>query len=223
VGALKCVQLSEGQLEMLRIHMAAPDQTVTARHLARALGFAKWTAANLRYGKLAGRLCSELNVSPPVKLSVLVELLKAPGFEYALRLRPAVVEALQELGIAGQSAWSFQEELGTHEPLVEGAAFTVQVSAFERNPVARQKCIAHYGESCTICGFHFGAAYGTSAAGYTHVHHLKPLASIGERYVIDPITDLRPVCANCHAVIHMRRPPFSIEEMKGMMRAKGGG
>lgn len=116
-----------------------------------------------------------------------------------------------------KESWLAQEELPADEPLVEGASVTVKVSAFERNPLARKKCVEHYGSTCTICGFSFGAAYGSTAAGYVHVHHLKPLASIGKEYVIDPIKDLRPVCANCHAVIHMRQPPYSIEEVKGML------
>jgi len=217
VGAFKRAKPSESQMEMLRVHLAAPDHTITARHLARALGFANWNAANLHYGKFAGKLCNELNVTPTTNLSVLTEFFKAPGSEYELRLRPSVIEALKELGIEGFGNWSPQEELGIEEPLVEGASFTVQVSAFERNPVARQKCIAHYGTGCSVCGFNFGGSYGSSADGYIHVHHLKPLASIGEEYVIDPIKDLRPVCANCHAVIHLRQPPYSIEEMKSML------
>lgn len=221
VGALKRIEPTDRQLEMLRVHLAAPDQTITARHLALALGFANWNAANLHYGKFAGKLCNELNVSPSTNLSVLVEFFKAPDSEFELRLRPSVIEALAELGVVGQGAWSFQEELGAEEQLVEGASFTVQVSAFERNPVARHKCIAHYGTSCTACGFSFGAAYGSSAEGHIHVHHLRPLASIGEEYVIDPIKDLRPVCANCHAVIHLRQPPYSIEEVKGMLHGGG--
>lgn len=217
VGALRRVEPNESQLEMLRIHLAAPDQTITVRHLARALGFPNWNTTNLLYGKFAGKLCNELNVSPTTNLSVLVEFFKAPDSEYDLCLRPSVIEALKELGIGGHGTWSFQEELGIEEPLVEGASFTVQVSAFERNPVARQKCIAHYGTSCSVCAFNFGATYGSCAGSYIHVHHLKPLASIGEEYVIDPIKDLRPVCANCHAVIHLRQPPYSIEEVKGML------
>lgn len=217
VGALKRIEPTERQLEMLRVHLAAPDYTITARHLALALGFTSWNAANLHYGKFAGKLCDDMNVAPSTNLSVLVEFFKSPGSEYELRLRSSVIEALNELGIAGRSAWAFQEEMGTEEQLVEGASFTVQVSAFERNPVARRKCIDHYGTNCAVCGFDFGVAYGSSAAGYAHVHHLKPLASIGEEYVIDPIKDLRPVCANCHAVIHLRRPPYSIEEVKGML------
>ena len=217
VAALKRVEPTENQLEMLLVHLAAPDHTLTVRHLARAVGFAKWNAANLHYGKFAGKLCDELNVTPTTNLSVLVEFFKAPGSEYELCLRPSVIEALKELEIADQGRWSFQEELGIEESLVEGASFTVQVSAFERNPVARQKCVAHYGTSCFVCGFDFGATYGGSAKNYIHVHHLKPLASIGEEYVIDPIKDLRPVCANCHAVIHLQQPPYSIEEVKGML------
>lgn len=113
-----------------------------------------------------------------------------------------------------------QEELPADTPLFEGARLVVQVSAFERNPIARRKCISHYGTSCSVCGFNFGATYGSSAENYIHVHHLKPLASIGAEYVIDPINDLRPVCANCHAVIHLRQPPYSIEEVKAMLHGE---
>jgi len=218
VSAFRRTQPSESQLEMLRIHLAAPDQRITAPHLARALGFANWRAPIVLYGKFAAKLCNELNVSPTTKLAVLARSNKSPSLEYELCLRPSVTEALRELGIGGQGTWSFQEELGIEKSLVEGASFTVQVSAFERNPVARQKCIAHYGTGCSVCGFNFSATYGSSAEGYIHVHHLKPLASIGEEYIIDPIKDLRPVCANCHAVIHLRQPPYSIEEMKVMLR-----
>jgi predicted HNH restriction endonuclease len=223
VDAFQRVKPGERELEMLRIHLAAPEQTITARHLARALGYTRWTAANLQYGKFAGKICEVMNVRPKIKLLVLVILLKAPGSEYMLRLRPAVVEALKQLGIEKHSSWLFQEEFGLDEPLVEGSAFTVQVSAFERNPVARQKCIEHYGTNCSICGLSFGSLYGNVAKGYIQVHHVIPLATIGKKYVIDPIKDLRPVCANCHAVIHLRQPPFTIEEMKRIVRHKGKG
>lgn len=218
VRALKKVQPMGQRLELLRVHLAAPDHSVTAPHLARALGFANWRAAISFYGKFAGELCDELHVAPTTKLTVLAQPYKSSGLEYGLRLRPAFIAALTELGIGNQDAWSFQEELSVEKLLVEGATFTVQVSAFERNPVARKKCIAHYGTGCVICGFDFGVAYGKDAEGYIHVHHLKPLASIGEEYVIDPINDLRPVCPNCHSVIHLRQPPFSIEEVMGMRR-----
>lgn len=217
IDALKKIAPTDSQWEMLRVHMAAPDHVITVRHIARALGFPNWNTTNLLYGKFAGKLCKELNVSPSTHLSVLVTFSKAPDAEYDLHLRPAVIEALKEFGLSGSDKWQPQEELGNEEPLVEGASFTVRVNAFERNPVARKKCIDHYGTGCAVCGFSFGAAYGSAADGYIHIHHLQPLASIGEEYVIDPVKDLRPVCANCHAVIHMRQPPYSIKEVKIML------
>ena len=117
------------------------------------------------------------------------------------------------------NGWAPQEELPAETPLFEGARLVVQVNAFERNPIARQQCIAYHGCNCSVCGFNFNDAYGSSAEGYIHVHHLKPLASIGKEYAIDPINDLRPVCANCHAVIHLRQPPYEIDELKGIFQA----
>jgi HNH endonuclease len=103
------------------------------------------------------------------------------------------------------------------EPLVEGAAKSVSVTVYERNPLARQQCIAHYGTTCFACGFSFGDVYGETADGFIHVHHLKAIAEAGERKV-DPIKDLRPICPNCHAVIHLQNPPLSIVELKRMLK-----
>lgn len=79
VGALTRSNPTEGQWEMLRIHLAAPDRMISARHLARAIGFSDWHGANLHYGKFAGKLCKELGVSPSTNLSALVEFFKTPG------------------------------------------------------------------------------------------------------------------------------------------------
>lgn len=49
-----------------------------------------------------------------------------------------------------------------------------------------------------------------------------PISEIGTEYEIDPIKDLRPVCPNCHAVIHLREPAFSIEEVKAMLERTEG-
>jgi predicted HNH restriction endonuclease len=70
-----------------------------------------------------------------------------------------------------------------------------------------------------VCGFNFGAAYGELAEGFIHVHHIRPLSEIGEEYKVDPISDLRPVCPNCHAIIHLGGETRSIEEVKQLVAA----
>jgi hypothetical protein len=110
-----------------------------------------------------------------------------------------------------------EEEPG--ERFSEGQVTQLLVNAYERNPQARAACIAHYGARCYVCRIDFGERYGPTVNGFIHVHHLCPLSSIGQEYAVDPVADLRPVCPNCHAVIHSRKPPYSMEEVRRMLRA----
>jgi hypothetical protein len=100
------------------------------------------------------------------------------------------------------------------EEQVEGGRVTVQVNRFERDSGARKRCIKLFGTACSVCGFDFERAYGDIGIGFIHVHHLIPLAIIRQRYKINARTDLRPVCPNCHEMLHKKKPPFSVEELK---------
>lgn len=124
-------------------------------------------------------------------------------------------KALELMGIEVE-ATDFQspDDVLPTDRLLEGQVKTVTVNAYERSQVARSKCIAHHGLICCVCGMTFESVYGPIGAGYIHVHHLVNLASIGREYVVDPVRDLRPVCANCHAMLHTASPPLSIEELK---------
>lgn len=113
--------------------------------------------------------------------------------------------------------FTFAEELMGDKDLYEGVKQQVTVNAYERNPKARQKCIERYGPDCLICGFNFAKRYGNIGKGFIHVHHLKPISEIGKEYQVSPVRDLCPVFPNCHAIIHRRNPPYSIEEVKGML------
>ncbi|MBN1313293.1 MAG: HNH endonuclease [Anaerolineae bacterium] len=100
----------------------------------------------------------------------------------------------------------------------EGARLDVIQTRYERDASARKACIDHYTPTCIICGFNFGEVYGEIGDGFTHVHHLTPLSAQDEEYDVDPVTDLRPVCPNCHAMLHRREPPYTIEELRDVMR-----
>jgi 5-methylcytosine-specific restriction endonuclease McrA len=123
----------------------------------------------------------------------------------------------------GSLSSTFPDEVDANEKYFEGAVRRVSVNAYERDSKARQKCIEYYGLNCFICSFNFEDAFGKLGKGFIHVHHLHPISEIGEAYEVDPINDLRPICPNCHAMLHRRSPPLSIDELKKILkRAKSG-
>lgn len=112
----------------------------------------------------------------------------------------------------------FPDEVNRAEILTEGSVRQVTVNAYERNNEARKICIEYYGTNCYVCGFKFEKNYGEIGKDFIHVHHLIPLSEIHQEYEVDPIKDLRPVCPNCHAMIHRKNPPYTIEQIKNMLQ-----
>jgi 5-methylcytosine-specific restriction protein A len=112
----------------------------------------------------------------------------------------------------------YADEIDETKNFYEGSAKQISINIYERNAEARAICIKKYGARCSVCGFDFGEKFGEIGAGFIHVHHLKPLSKIRKGYKLNPIEDLRPVCPNCHAMIHQRKPePYSIEELKAIL------
>lgn len=160
--------------------------------------------------------------SPPIPLSVLKTI--DSGFDWTPRASGHRIP--EDLAAELERRWAQSTNLGwvslpdeVDGRLVEGAAERVWVSRVERNPVARRRCIEHHGAVCAACGLAFGRRYGSVADDYMHVHHLAPMASAGGEREVDPIHDLRPLCPNCHAVAHMRLPPFTPDEIASMLAA----
>ncbi len=106
-------------------------------------------------------------------------------------------------------------ELNSSTVLIEeGESREIQLTRYERSPEARQGCLNYHGYDCSVCDMNFEKQYGEIGKKFIHVHHLVPLASIGEKYLLDYIKDLRPVCPNCHAMLHKADPPISIETLR---------
>jgi 5-methylcytosine-specific restriction protein A len=104
------------------------------------------------------------------------------------------------------------------ESLPEGAKTRITVNRYERNRANREACVSFYGPKCQACGFDFAKVYGSIGEGYIEVHHKTPLSEIGREYLVNPIKDLIPICANCHAIIHRESPALTIEDLKAILR-----
>lgn len=112
----------------------------------------------------------------------------------------------------------FAEEVPEGSIVFEGMKKTITVNKYERDAKARETCISHWGSRCVVCNFSFEDKFGNLGKGFIHVHHLRPLGEAREGYMLNPLEDLRPVCPNCHAMLHRRDPVYSIEEIKSMIR-----
>lgn len=114
----------------------------------------------------------------------------------------------------------YPDEIDSNQTFPEGSLKQVNVNAYERNQGARRACIEHHGTNCAVCEMNFKTAYGEIGNGFIHVHHLHPLALRDAEYDVDPINDLKPVCPNCHAMLHRSDPPFTIDELRELVEKK---
>lgn len=90
---------------------------------------------------------------------------------------------------------------------------------FERNKKLREKAIIIHGTSCKACGFNFEKVYGEIGKDFIEVHHIKPMFKIREEIIVNPETDLVPLCSNCHRIIHRRaKEPLSVEDLKLLLK-----
>lgn len=141
-------------------------------------------------------------------------------------LRPELKEAIEELISEGklcskaQEMSTIAEEISEMEAvhLFEGAKKQITVNAYERNPEARQECIKEYGYKCCVCEFDFEEYYGDIGKGFIEVHHLKPLNEINKEYEVNPLNDLRPICPNCHSMLH--RAKISINQLRDRIKKR---
>ena len=134
-----------------------------------------------------------------------------------VRVADQVADELVErwLSHTGNQVEIFPDETPT---FIEGGSKLVLVNRYERNAAARRQCLQIHGTSCAVCGFDGEKKYGGVGAGLIHVHHHVEVSTSKSKYEVDPEKDLVPVCPNCHAMIHRRRPAYSISEVQKMVR-----
>ena len=72
---------------------------------------------------------------------------------------------------------------------------------------------------CEVCEFDFFLNYGEIGKGFMECHHITPVSE----YDLDKKTTLKDlvlVCANCHRMLHRKRPWISSEELKELLQKR---
>lgn len=91
----------------------------------------------------------------------------------------------------------------------------------ERNPevikLAKERYLQRHGKLiCEVCEFDFKAHYGEIGEGYIEGHHSKPISEMAENEETK-VEDIALVCANCHRMLHRKRPWLPINELKRLL------
>jgi HNH endonuclease len=188
---------SDRQLFRQPIRLAdEPDMEAVRRRLTSAQSSIGQAPGASKGGNSTKRICLRLAV---------------PGFgpDDTERLAARLAAASGE-----EPPYRSPEEPPAQRSFAEGAVTQVTVNKYERDPRARRACLDHFGYRCSACDLDFEERYGDLGKGFIHVHHLRELSTVGPAYKVDPLDDLRPVCPNCHAMLHKVSPAMPVEELR---------
>lgn len=101
----------------------------------------------------------------------------------------------------------------------EGKAHQYYGTRVERSAANRRAAIRIHGWTCAACGFDYSEVYGDRGKEWIEVHHIKPLSTFQGETMVTPETDLIPVCANCHRMIHRdSKNVLSVDELKELIK-----
>jgi 5-methylcytosine-specific restriction protein A len=203
------------------------DHKAYASQVGRLLGHQgtrPHAPVNLQVGRLAKRIAEKYDIDFTVRKNRKYKYwdIFFNGWEedrfWVWRLKPALIKAMETILLTDDIQYSDELPTEYSGKLIEGIKRTITVNAYERNPQARKANIAHWGAICSVCNFSFAQEYGDIGKGFIQVHHLIPISEIKECYEVDPIKDLRPVCPNCHAMLHRNSNTLTIEQLKEIIR-----
>jgi 5-methylcytosine-specific restriction protein A len=107
-------------------------------------------------------------------------------------------------------------------PFEKGTGKTRIQTRIERDPALRAQAIRIHGARCSACGFDFAEQYGSLGEGYIEIHYRGPDSPSRKERAretrVDPVTDLIPLCSNCHRMIHRPETMLGTEELKELIR-----
>jgi hypothetical protein len=127
--AFGLLRLSANELKLLTANYSAPRATVTAKEMAKLVGYRGFGAANLHYGKLGRRVADALGVNLEYPILALVTMAWPHG-ECEWTLRPQEREALEQLGLV--SVPEPQKDADEEQGLREGKLVRTVTNAYER-------------------------------------------------------------------------------------------
>lgn len=111
-----------------------------------------------------------------------------------------------------------QPPISDDEEASEGRTLTRLHKSKERNrglvKKKKAKVLKESGKlACEACSFDFAEVYGAPGEGFIECHHTQPLHTLDAKGKTK-LSDLALLCANCHRMVHAKRPWLTIEQLQ---------
>ena len=136
----------------------------------------------------------------------------------------AAVESIQSTQGKKRRVIVYSED----EMASEGAASARETIVKQRSQRLRAAAIQYYRQPdgrlyCAVCGFCFADHYEDIGRDYIEIHHENPVYQYSDEgfdtYIADAVVKMKPLCANCHRMIHRdRKHPLTVEELRELYR-----
>ena len=113
------------------------------------------------------------------------------------------------------------EDYGSDEEFSEGREFERRHKLRERNQAAVTAAKNSFREKhgklfCQVCGFDFLDRYGELGRDFIEAHHTIPVSTF-KGQVKTKLSDIALVCANCHRMLHKRRPWLEMKDLERLI------
>ncbi len=152
---------------------------------------------------------------------VQVEYLFSNKFHYEEVIK--AVSSISNSREKKRSVYVYSED----EMISEGKASERDSVVRKRSKRLREAAVEHYKKPdgkiyCEVCGFCFEDNYGEIGKDFIEIHHEDPVYQYStdgfESYIAEAVLKLKPLCSNCHRMIHRSsKRPITIEELKKMI------
>ncbi len=116
----------------------------------------------------------------------------------------------------------FDENLIIYEGITTKSEQIIYQRSTELTNMAVEKFTNNGEIVCTVCEFNFKVMYGPLGDGYIEIHHVKPICcyegSEQNKMIFNALQNVVPLCSNCHRMVHRKKNPLSINELKQITR-----
>lgn len=105
------------------------------------------------------------------------------------------------------------EKSNQRREAIEGGISKREALFRDRNRTLIQAKKMNSDYRCEACGFNFYEEYGDIGKHFIIAHHIVPISTKGKP-TKTTLDDIALLCANCHAMVHVKHPPLSISDLK---------